>query len=109
MTDVDFGFDKPELCTASATGCGTTSDRDGVLDPGESGIGGVTVNLLDSNDNIIATTTSNPDGTFTFPGVPNGSYTIQISDNTGQLTDLQATTPSANGWPAAGGGRQAAT
>ncbi len=95
VTDVDFGFDKPALHSISDR-VWYDADRNGSLNAGESGIGGVTVNLLDSSGNVIATVTSNPDGTFSFPGVPDGSYTIQISDNTGQLTDLQATTPSAN-------------
>ena len=95
VTDVDFGFDKPELYSISDR-VWYDVDVDGVLDPGESGIGGVTVNLLDSNDQIIATTTSNPDGTFTFPGVPGGSYTIEIADNGGVLSGLQPTTPSAS-------------
>ena len=95
VTDVDFGFDKPEVYSISDR-VWYDVDGDGVLDPGESGIGGVTVNLLDSNDQIIATTTSNPDGTFTFPGVPGGSYTIEIADNGGVLSDLQPTTPSAS-------------
>ena len=95
VTDVDFGFDKPALYSISDR-VWYDADRDGTLDPGESGIGGVTVNLLDNSGNVIATVTSNPDGTFTFPGVPNGSYTIQIADNTGQLTNLQTTTPPAS-------------
>jgi hypothetical protein len=94
VTDVDFGFDIPALYSISDV-VWYDANRDGIKDPTESGIGGVTVNLLDSSGNVIATTISNPDGTFTFPGVPNGSYTIEISDNTGQLTDLQPTTPSA--------------
>jgi len=78
---------------------------------GETGIGGVTVNLLDSAGKAIATTTSGPDGTFTFSGVPNGNYTIQIADNANALSGLSATTPAAhagqlavtvNGAPVAG-------
>ncbi|HOV47861.1 MAG TPA: SdrD B-like domain-containing protein [Anaerolineae bacterium] len=78
---------------------------------GETGIGGVTVNLLDSAGKVIATTTSGPDGTFTFSGVPNGDYTIQIADNANALSGLSATTPAAhagqlavtvNGAPVAG-------
>ncbi len=99
LTDVDFGFDKPALYSISDR-LWYDADRDGVLDAGESGIGGVTVNLLDGGGNVIATVTSNPDGTFTFPGVPDGSYTIQIADNSGQLTNLQTTTA-----PAAAGQR----
>jgi uncharacterized repeat protein (TIGR01451 family) len=91
VTNVDFGYDKTELYTISDT-VWYDANRDGILDAGESGIGGVSVNLLDSNGDVIATVVTNPDGTFTFSGVPNGSYTIQIADNGGQLANLQPTT-----------------
>ncbi len=94
VTTVDFGYDNPNLYAISDT-VWFDANRDGILDPTESGIGGVTVNLLDSNGDVIATVVTNPDGTFTFSGVPDGNYTIQIADNGGQLTNLQPTTPSA--------------
>ena len=70
----------------------------------ETGIGGVTVNLVkDSNDDgiadtgepIIATVLSNADGTFTFSGVPSDgtdNYIIVISDLDSELTSFSATT-----------------
>ncbi|MGL4461148.1 MAG: SdrD B-like domain-containing protein, partial [Planctomycetia bacterium] len=52
------------------------ADRDGVLDAGEAPIPGVVIQLVDANGNVVATTTTNPDGTYTFPNVAPGSYTL---------------------------------
>ncbi len=67
---------------------------------GEVGIPGVSVCLKDTNDNIIACTTTNGTGDYTFPGVPNGSYTIVVDPDTlpddayVQTGDPNATCPS---------------
>lgn len=95
ITNVDFGYDNPTLWSISDR-LWYDADRDGLFDAGESGIGGVAVNLLDEDGNVIATVITNPDGTFTFSGVPNGNYTIQIADNTNQLGGYQYTTPDAD-------------
>ncbi|HMQ96941.1 MAG TPA: SdrD B-like domain-containing protein, partial [Candidatus Nanoperiomorbaceae bacterium] len=52
------------------------SDLDGIQDGGEPGIGGVTVNLLDGNGNPIATTTTQPDGSYEFTGLAPGNYIV---------------------------------
>ncbi len=69
----------------------------GVLDDGEPGISGVTVDLLDASLNVLATATTAADGTFTFTGVADGGadYTIKITDTGGKLTDYFGTTASA--------------
>ena len=53
------------------------SDRDSVLDFGESGIAGVTVELYQANGTLVATTTTGPDGSYVFLNVPPGSYRVQ--------------------------------
>jgi len=58
-------------------------DGDGVQDPNEPGIGGVTVRLLDSNGNVVATTTTSGSGTYSFPNVPPGNYTVSETDPAG--------------------------
>jgi uncharacterized repeat protein (TIGR01451 family) len=58
----------------------------------ESGIAGVTVDLLDASLNVIATAITAADGTFTFSGVRNGNYTVRISDTSGVLADFTGTT-----------------
>ena len=51
-------------------------DGDGVIDAGENGIGGVTLTLKDSNGNTVGTTTTNPDGTYTFTNLVPGTYSV---------------------------------
>jgi large repetitive protein len=50
--------------------------RDGVLSAGDPGVEGVTVQLLDSTGNVVATAVTGPSGTYEFPDVPAGTYTI---------------------------------
>ncbi len=88
---IDFGFDRATLYAVSDR-MWNDADGDGTLDANEDGLGGVTVNLLDSLGRIVATVTTNADGTFSFTGVPNGTYTIAVSDNTGVLNGTYGTT-----------------
>ena len=76
--DADFGFQNPSS-TFTITdgvwldnGAGGGTANDGVKNGGEAGIAGVTVDLLDSAGNTIATTTTASNGTFQFTGVPGG-------------------------------------
>jgi large repetitive protein len=53
------------------------TNRDGVIDAGEAArVGGVTITLLDSNGVLVATATTQPDGSYQFTNIPLGSYTI---------------------------------
>ena len=52
----------------------------------EPGIPGVTVQLLDASGNIIATTTTDTNGDYTFK-VPAGSYFVVVSDTHNVLDD----------------------
>ena len=66
-------------------------------DNGESGIAGVTVDLLDDSLNVIATTVTDSLGYFSFTGVPGGGadYTVRITDTDGILDDYYGTTAEA--------------
>jgi uncharacterized repeat protein (TIGR01451 family) len=65
-------------------------DADGVIDPGELGIGGVTVELIDpgpdgivgTGDDVVITTITNPDGTYEFIDVPAGDYVVVVDPDT---------------------------
>jgi hypothetical protein len=48
----------------------------GILDPGEPGLHGWTVNLYSANGTIVATTTSAEDGSYSFTKVGPGTYRI---------------------------------
>ncbi|MGB0931026.1 MAG: SdrD B-like domain-containing protein, partial [Chitinophagales bacterium] len=51
---------------------------DGVQDLNEPGIEGVPVTLMDADGNIIATTTTNSDGNYSFNGLTPGAYTVAV-------------------------------
>ncbi len=69
-------------------------DQDGTFDAGESGISGVTVEILDASLNVIGVTTTDANGVFTFSGLAGSGadYTTRISDTTGVLTNFTGTT-----------------
>jgi len=69
--NADFGYDPAD---GSSIGDLVYLDLNGngVWDPGEPGIPGVTVALLDSAGNVIATTTTDPSGQYLFEGLPAG-------------------------------------
>jgi alpha-glucoside transport system permease protein len=54
----------------------------GVVEKGELGLPGVTVELRDAAGKTVQSTTSNPDGTFDFSKVPQGTYHAAIGAKT---------------------------
>jgi len=54
-------------------------DRDGIQDPNEIGIGGVTVKLQDALGNTIRETQTTNDGSYLFVEVTAGSYKIMVN------------------------------
>ena len=61
----------------------------GVYSPSDPGLQGWTVDLLDSNGNLIATTTSAADGSFSFANVGPGTYTVE-EDNAARMAPDRA-------------------
>ncbi len=57
-------------------------DRDGVDDV-EAGVGGVTITLRDNLGAVVATTTTGTDGSYSFPNLPAGSYTVEETQPAG--------------------------
>ncbi len=53
-------------------------NQDGIQDPGESGMSGVTVNLLDGGDNLLASTVTGTNGDFAFNDYPPGDYRLEF-------------------------------
>ena len=82
VTDVDYGDKLPaaNTYTISGTVCENTVNNDGVCDPGETPLAGVTVKLYSSAGAPIATTTTDAFGNYTFVDVPNGSYNVVETD-----------------------------
>ncbi len=52
------------------------TDKDGTLNETGTGIGGVTLQLVDSNGHVVGSTTTAPDGTYTFRNLLAGGYTL---------------------------------
>jgi hypothetical protein len=74
-TDVDFGY-RGTLSIGDRVWKDT--DRDGVQDSGEPGLSGVTVQLVNSGGTVVATTTTNSSGNYSFANLPGGNYTVKV-------------------------------
>ena len=57
-------------------------DASQAQDANEPGLGGVSVDLVDDGGNVIATVTTNPDGSYTFGNVNAGDYTVHVDETT---------------------------
>jgi uncharacterized repeat protein (TIGR01451 family) len=72
-------------------------NHSGTRDPGEGGIGGVTVELLDNMGNALAITTTAPDGSYVFAGLPPGTYSVRQTVLPGYIsttpTEVSVTLP----------------
>ena len=93
--DVDFGFRNPAGTYTITDTTWLDENSDMVFDAGEPALANVTVRLMDGSNNVVTTTVSAADGSFTFSGVVPGSYTIDIVDANGVLTSLGGTTSAA--------------
>ena len=95
-TTTDFGLNwVPPTNTDNNTGVGAIGDRiwsdangDGVQDPGEAGIEGVTVNLFTDADGDgvydtpAGTTTTDAYGNYIFDDLPAGAYVVEVDTTT---------------------------
>jgi hypothetical protein len=77
-TDVDFGY-KAVSTFSIGDRVWKDIDGDGVQDSGETGISGVTIQLLNSSGTVIATTTTNSSGNYTFSGLSSGTYKVKVT------------------------------
>jgi hypothetical protein len=54
------------------------NNGDGILDPGDGGVAGVTVELLDSDSQVISSEVTSPTGSYSFDRLPAGNYKIRF-------------------------------
>ena len=60
------------------------NNADGAKQPGDAGLAGQTVNLIGADGHtILATTTTAPDGTYSFTGLKPASYSVTVIDPVG--------------------------
>ncbi len=93
--DQDFGFIGAQSNTIEGTvwsdndGNGLLTDGTGA-DPDETsnGLENVTIELKDSNGNIVATTTTDANGDYSFTGLPDGTYSVSVTDKHNELANL---------------------
>ncbi len=96
--DADFGY-APSDATKATLGdfVWSDADDDGMQDPGEPGIGGVTIQLLADNDgdgnftDVVSTTVTADDGFYLFPNLEPGDYVVDVTDTAGVLTGYTLT------------------
>jgi hypothetical protein len=75
-TTVNAGVVAPSTISGTVF---TDNNADGAEDGSDTGLGGQTVTLLGATGQVIATTMTNPDGTYSFTGVAPGSDTVQFA------------------------------
>ena len=91
----DFGYHAGTPNAISGT-VWNDQNADGILS-GEAGVyAGVTVALKDGNGNILATTVTDGSGNYTFGGLPNGTYTVDVTDTANILNGLWHSSGSQN-------------
>ena len=64
-------------------------DADGIREPIETGVAGVTVKLRDVADNVVATRVTDSGGAFQFSGQPVGHYSLEFVAPADRLFTLQ--------------------
>jgi len=65
-----------------------------VVDIADGPLDGVTLNLTDGNGTVVGTTTTAPDGTYSFPGfVATDGYTVRVSPPPGKIATTATVIP----------------
>jgi hypothetical protein len=90
--DADFGYTGPELGTIGNQIWHDTNPDGFFVDGAEPGIPGVTVDLIDAaTGNVIATTVTDANGAYSFTGLPDGDYRVNVTDTANVLADYLPT------------------
>ena len=85
--NVNFGYIKKHAISGNVY---LDQNRDKTKNTGDIDLSGVTVKLLDKDGNVVGTTKTDADGNYSFTGLNDGTYTVQV-DKTGPLADKEQT------------------
>nr|WP_315300867.1 SdrD B-like domain-containing protein [Schaalia odontolytica] len=85
--NVNFGYIKKHAISGNVY---LDQNRDKTKNTGDIDLSGVTVKLLDKDGNVVGTTTTDADGNYSFTGLNDGTYTVQVY-KTGPLADKEQT------------------
>ena len=82
-TNLSLDFGVRSVATGGTLSIGSTVwndvNNDGLLDTGETGIDGVTLQLLNAAGNVVNTTTTAGGGVYAFTGLTAGDYTVRLA------------------------------
>jgi hypothetical protein len=89
----DFGY--TAACHTSTSGLigdrvWLDIDSNGVQDPNEPGLGGLTVTLRDGNNNLLATRVTDNNGNYYFGGLPAGTFIVEVTPPAGMTQTYDA-------------------
>ena len=87
VTNVNFGYAKDYSIAGNVY---RDSNRSESKDATETVFQGVTVNLVDASGNVVATTTTDADGNYSFSKLPAGDYTVKVVKD-GAIKDMDQT------------------
>ena len=98
VTDVDFGY-TPVPASRIGNFVWNDLNDNGIQDPTEAGIGGVTVNLFNANNlnTAIQTTMTQPDGSYWFNNLSSGIYTVVVDHSSPSLSGFIAASANQGG------------
>ncbi|MFZ3138771.1 MAG: C25 family cysteine peptidase [Thermodesulfovibrionales bacterium] len=85
----NFGYIAPVPRSVSGS-IWQDTDSDGTIDASETGLGSVTIDLMQGGT-VLSSTTSASDGTYSFNNLVSGIYTVKITDTNGVLSGLTTT------------------
>ena len=94
---IDFGFVRLPGQGKIGDFIWKDTNQNGIQDAGEPGIGGVKVNLKDSTNAVIATTTTDALGGYQFTGLYAGTYSVEVVSSSAPLSPLSGLMPTTSG------------
>ncbi|OVE75624.1 hypothetical protein BVX97_04360, partial [bacterium E08(2017)] len=75
----DMGVYLPSITNTIGDRVWFDYDQDGIQDPGEEGVSGLTITLYDNSTNVVETTVTDIAGNYYFTGIDLGNYFIGFS------------------------------